>query len=35
MCRWLAHTGSPILVEDLLHRPEHVSLAPTVLTPAG
>ena len=23
MCRWLAYTGTPILVEDLLYRPEH------------
>ena len=23
MCRWLAYAGSPILVEDLLYRPEH------------
>jgi predicted glutamine amidotransferase len=23
MCRWLAYTGSPVLVEDLLYRPEH------------
>ncbi len=23
MCRWLAYTGSPILVHDLLYRPEH------------
>ncbi len=23
MCRWLAYIGSPVLVEDLLYRPEH------------
>jgi predicted glutamine amidotransferase len=23
MCRWLAYTGSPVLVHDLLYRPEH------------
>ena len=23
MCRWLAYTGSPVLIEDLLYRPEH------------
>lgn len=23
MCRWLAYSGSPVLVEDLLYRPEH------------
>ena len=22
MCRWLAYTGSPVLVRDLLHRPQ-------------
>jgi predicted glutamine amidotransferase len=23
MCRWLAYTGSPILLEELLHKPDH------------
>lgn len=23
MCRWLAYSGSPVLLEDLLYRPEH------------
>jgi predicted glutamine amidotransferase len=23
MCRWLAYSGSPILIEELLYRPEH------------
>jgi predicted glutamine amidotransferase len=23
MCRWLAYTGSPVLIHDLLYRPEH------------
>jgi predicted glutamine amidotransferase len=23
MCRWLAYSGSPLLMEDLLYRPEH------------
>src|SRR3954467_15654372 len=23
MCRWLAYSGAPVLVEDLLYRPEH------------
>ncbi len=23
MCRWLAYSGSPVLVEDLLYRPQH------------
>src|SRR3954469_10456886 len=23
MCRWLAYSGSPVLIEDLLYRPEH------------
>ena len=23
MCRWLAYTGSPVLIEDLLYKPEH------------
>ena len=23
MCRWMAYTGSPVLLEDLLYRPQH------------
>src|SRR3954463_12851794 len=23
MCRWLAYSGAPVLLEDLLYRPEH------------
>jgi glutamine amidotransferase len=23
MCRWLAYSGGPVLLEDLLYRPEH------------
>ena len=23
MCRWLAYTGSPVLLDDLLYKPEH------------
>ena len=23
MCRWLAYSGSPVSIEDLLYRPEH------------
>src|SRR3954452_17016972 len=23
VCRWLAYSGSPVLVEDLLYKPEH------------
>jgi glutamine amidotransferase len=23
MCRWLAYSGSPILIEELLYKPEH------------
>ncbi len=23
MCRWLAYSGSPVLIEDLLYRPQH------------
>ena len=23
MCRWLAYSGSPVLLEDLLLKPEH------------
>jgi hypothetical protein len=35
MCRWPAHPGSPVLVEDLLRRPERAASAPTALQPAG
>ncbi|MDX6301655.1 MAG: hypothetical protein QOF53_2869 [Nocardioidaceae bacterium] len=27
MCRWLAYSGAPVLVEDLLYRPEHSLIA--------
>jgi predicted glutamine amidotransferase len=23
VCRWLAYSGSPILIEELLYKPEH------------
>ena len=23
MCRWLAYSGSPVLIEDLLYKPQH------------
>ena len=23
MCRWLAYSGSPVLLEELLYKPEH------------
>ena len=23
MCRWLAYSGSPILLEELLYKPQH------------
>src|SRR4051794_2559969 len=23
MCRWLAYSGSPVILEDLLYKPEH------------
>jgi predicted glutamine amidotransferase len=23
MCRWLAYSGSPVLLEDLLYKPDH------------
>ena len=32
MCRWLAHTGSCVVVQD--GQQEHVPVAPTVLQPA-
>ena len=26
MCRWLAHSGSPVVIEDLLRKPAHSAL---------
>ena len=23
MCRWLVYSGSPVLLDELLHKPEH------------
>ena len=27
MCRWIAYTGSPVLIEDLLYAPENSLIA--------
>jgi predicted glutamine amidotransferase len=35
MCRWLAYTGSPILVEDLLYRPEHSLIVQSMSSTMG
>ena len=35
MCRWLAYTGSPVLVEDLLYRPEHSLIVQSMHSPRG
>src|SRR3954454_18507266 len=35
MCRWLAYTGSPVLVEDLLYRPEHSLIVQSMSSTLG
>ncbi len=35
MCRWLAYTGSPILIEDLLYRPEHSLIVQSMSSTLG
>lgn len=35
MCRWLAYTGSPILIEDLLYRPEHSLIVQSMSSTMG
>lgn len=35
MCRWLAYTGSPILVEDLLYRPTHSLIVQSMTSTMG
>ena len=35
MCRWLAYMGSPVLVEDLLYRPEHSLIAQSLHSTLG
>jgi predicted glutamine amidotransferase len=35
VCRWLAYMGSPVLVEDLLYRPEHSLIAQSLHSTLG
>jgi predicted glutamine amidotransferase len=35
MCRWLAYSGSPVLLEDLLYRPEHSLIAQSMHSTLG
>ncbi|QCX27802.1 class II glutamine amidotransferase [Nocardioides jishulii] len=35
MCRWLAYTGSPVLVHDLLYRPEHSLIVQSLSSTMG
>jgi predicted glutamine amidotransferase len=35
MCRWLAYSGSPVLLEDLLYRPEHSLIAQSMHATMG
>ena len=35
MCRWLAYTGSPILVHDLLYRPKHSLIVQSLTSTMG
>ena len=35
MCRWLAYTGSPVLIEDLLYRPQHSLIVQSMSSTMG
>ena len=35
MCRWLAYSGSPVLLEDLLYKPEHSLIAQSMHSTMG
>jgi glutamine amidotransferase len=35
MCRWLAYSGSPVLIDDLLYRPEHSLIAQSLHSTLG
>jgi predicted glutamine amidotransferase len=35
MCRWLAYSGAPVLLEDLLYRPEHSLIVQSVHSTLG
>ena len=35
MCRWLAYSGSPILIDDLLYKPEHSLIAQSLNSTLG
>jgi predicted glutamine amidotransferase len=35
MCRWLAYTGSPVLIHDLLYRPKHSLIVQSLTSTLG
>ena len=35
MCRWLAYSGSPVLMEDLLYKPEHSLIVQSMSSTMG
>ncbi len=35
MCRWLAYTGSPVLIHDLLYRPKHSLIVQSLTSTMG
>ena len=35
MCRWLAYSGSPLLIDDILYRPEHSLIAQSLHSTLG
>ena len=35
MCRWLAYTGSPVLLEELLYKPQHSLIAQSMHSTLG
>jgi glutamine amidotransferase len=35
MCRWLAYSGSPLLIEDILYKPAHSLIAQSLHSTLG
>ncbi|MGZ4613246.1 MAG: class II glutamine amidotransferase, partial [Kineosporiaceae bacterium] len=35
MCRWLAYTGSPVLLEELLYKPQHSLIVQSMRSTLG
>ena len=35
MCRWLAYSGSPLLIDDILYKPQHSLIAQSLHSTLG